>query len=261
MRIFIPVLLLTAFITSCSGGDEKDIDPMTGLTKEDYAQAKLINDAIEDVRTAVNIGMNRLTPEGGPPSEKAIELSKGINKSNCNLTEYEPADRYDTDWGGEKSATGTSCPLRAIQKWNFKNSTRRLEFSEQFAAQSEDFKKKSVAESFAIEKGYIDGDSTDSAQRVYGRASFSNIYIQGVGLVAAELTASQEGVSGRTKGQMLFELQSRAKLYVRVDVTWFTGRPPQYRINGTTVTETVAQELFSAFGLKEMIDRLAKVRY
>ena len=263
MRALIILTLFTAFLTSCSGGKKKGVDPNTGLTKDEYNVLKAINDSFSDVDQAVDISTKPLTAD---PSEKAQELAKMIPAGGCRADGPKTAPHnVDHNWDVSRTVNGASCPLEINHDWHFSgdSQSRRYTYNKRFKTTTRDFFDASKLEAYQINNAKFTVINKTAIQTLEGDLNYVSFQVKDVGLVTAGLKTSQSYNSSRKGGgNLIFQLiNTRKKVRVTVKISWYTGRSDIYSVNGTVVGLNVIEDLFSAYELMEIKARSANLLY
>ncbi len=264
MRALIILTLFTAFLTSCSGGKKKGVDPNTGLTTEEYDTLKAINDSFSDLDQAVEIGTSRPIITAAP-SEKAQELSKPISEGGCQADGPRvPPSHTDRNWDVTRTVRGVSCPIEIGHEWHFNGDSQRRNFTykKRYRALTRDFLEMSRLQAYQIDRAEFTVINKTAMQTLDGQLNYATFQVKDVGQVVAGIKTTQSYSSTRKGGgNLIFQLYTRKKVKVTVKVSWYTGRSDIYSVNGTVVGLNVIEDLFSAYELMEIKARSANLLY
>lgn len=233
------------------------------LTEENYLKLKAINESISDVSAAVDLAFNgKLTPSGS--LEKVSKMANLIRESKCRpapaKSEEPPGDRpYDVNWTNESGvAKGGTCILGLNRNTSFDRNRKTLSHVEEFAVGG-DLKKESLVQSYFL-KGDLTATSENALTTVTGDFRSQNFQVEELGLAWIRMR-SKHTIRNNSFGSGTATLSFQAKdMKFVASVAWSNKSSVAYRINGKKVDEKTMRELFSSYGLMEMVDRGARIR-
>lgn len=265
MRYLISAVIISIILMGC-GKKQKDVDPKTGLTPENYDLMKAINDDFQDLSAAVALGVGTGSTDG--PSEKVSVMAKMIRDGGCSegtrgtVLDGEVVNAWSADYvmGAE-----ASCPLQINRTWDYVvNPNREWSISHSIKINNSDFKNQAVVESFTLSNGQLTVKKTNGGSNylVEGGMNITNFVVKGAGLLVASMSTDQQYTAGHVGGGTInFNISSRTGFRAKLVMTFRTGRATTYRINGYNVEQGVVDELFSSFGLEQIRDRSQKMLY
>jgi hypothetical protein len=263
MRYLTSTIVVLTLLTGC-GGKKKDadVDPKTGLTSKQYDQMKTINESFTNIDSAISVASKGTNST----NEKVSKLADMLKANGCREEgKPEPTESYTSNWKAAYSLGAGGCPLKITKDWDYNgNNTRRTwVYRHNVETQFGDFRDTSEIESFAVQHAdLIVNNQSGGNQTVTGNYQYSNFVVRDIGLLTASLRTDQRYTVGRSGGgTVTFRLNSRKDLKVKLDVTFRSGRPTSYRINGYDVQPDVVNELFSSFGIMQVKARSEKMLY
>ncbi len=242
-------------VAGCSGKSAKE------LSEADYTLLKSINESFYDTSTAVDIALgDKIVPAAS--SEKLAKMVEMIKSSRCQreVKSREPSGRdpYTSDWGAEQYVTSGTCVLDLSQNNKFTIRDRMYK-EDEFFDTTGDFKNESLVQSYRVD-GYLKAATENNRTKIEGLFQFKNFKVKDLGLVGVRIKTTQAYLGSTGSGTAVLNWAAKGRSHVAT-VAWSgASRERQYRIDGKKVDEKTMQELFSAYGLMEIVDRSLKMR-
>lgn len=266
MHHFRLLAVLAAFIFSLNGCGDKKKDPMSGkdaLNEEDKQLLSYIDSVQRDSLEAIQ-NANLILPNGpgdfeAQASDKVQKMTQLLN-SGCSVTKVNQDERFDRNWENKIQVTGARpCPINMLRTSSFSASSGVWSFQEIYSNNTPEYQdldplqKKSVSGS--TKKVSVNGQTS-----IDGRIDYADFTIEGIGSIDAEIATSQRYNGNRGEGALaLTMIVNNERKYV-VEVSWNASMRAEYRVNGHEEDRKVVAELFSAFGLLEIVDRSGRMR-
>ncbi len=255
LLLYIFAALMT--LTACQNKEAQE------LTEENYQKLRSINESLSDVSAAVDLAFgSKIAPSGS--IEKVRKMADLIRASNCkarSAKDEEPSgeDRYNVDWINEGGVQeGGTCVVGLNRNTAYNANKRTLTHVEDFKAWG-DFQKESLVHSYFIQ-GSLDAKTENTLTTVNGKFDSKNFRVDKLGPVWVTIR-TKHSIRGEAFGSGTANLTFQAKdMKYTASVAWSGKNTITYRINGKKVDEKTIQELFSAYGLMEIVDRSARMR-
>lgn len=252
---FLLYVLLAAFFWIGSGcGNKKASD----LNSDQKDLLKAINESFGDTERAVQKAFAKSAHISS--AEKVQKLAGYIVSSGCErkFESDEPiSETYTRDWNANQTVKATTCQVALDQKVKYQHSNRQFSMVEVFSS-TKDFKKESLVQSYTVE-GSLTSRNEGTRTRIQGLFTFKNFKVDKLGLINVRIQTSQSYTGAVGGGSITLTMQAR-NLNHTASVIWTEGRPHIYRVDGQKVDEKDLMELFSSYGMLEIIDRSQKMR-
>jgi len=251
------VLCFAAMLLSaCNGQKAKDISP------EDYEKLRAINDSFYETSAAVQMALGKNNSLRSVSNEKVAKLAGYISNSRCSL-QLEGAipggtGKYTADWSKSETVKDDrgACVLNHVQAHHFNVQRREFKIEEKFDT-SGDFEKESLVQSYTV-RGNMKATELNGNTRIQGRFEFQNFRVKDLGRVWLDIRTSQNYSGLNGSGSVNLHIEAK-DLEHNATITWGLNSKPQFRVNGKKVDEKTIQELFSAYGLMELVDHSARM--
>lgn len=243
-------------LTACNGQKAKDI------SQEDYEKLRAINDSFYETSAAVQMALGKNASHRAVSNEKVAKLAGYIANSRCSLLREGAvpggSGKYSADWNKSeivKDDRGT-CVLNHIQAHSYNVQKREFKIEEKFDT-SGDFEAESIVQSYTL-KGNMRASELNGNTRIQGRFEFQNFRVKDLGRVWLDIRTTQNYSSLNGSGSVNLHIEAKG-LEHNATITWGVSGNTLFRVNGKNVDKKTMQELFSAYGLMELVDHSARM--
>jgi len=230
-----------------------------GLSQAAYESLKLINEIQEEQVTAVRLAFGEsLEPQRENKSQKLAELLKG---GGCRRQGARPPDRYDRSWGAQHRVDGTACPIHWNQSWSFNKDSRTWSFNESFRAMDPDRSYRKVNPlGIRTWTGQVVTSGMVGNEKVRGLFHTQQFFVEDLGALNFEIRVTQDQSGSQTAGTVAVRIWGSGWKHSGV-LRWHSSRStPEYSANGTSVSQKAFRDMFSSYGLEELMDLAQKIQ-
>lgn len=256
MRVSLFTVLLTLSMTiGCNGGNGGKRPPVEDPTKN-------AEDRFETLRE-----LNRLVSENqeaiaevfpdeakGRANEKVGKMADLIRKGQCRPNGKRPTQDLDHSWTMDFEVNSENCPIRLLENWDYDHESRTWKKSQLFSIRSDAYRELNTVESMDG-SGTIWAEEKKGTVHVQGHFSFKEFRVMGLGNLTYEINTNQEypGLN-RGSGRIDMYLRHSNEWQASASIEWsFPDFQPIYRVNGKKLEEKAFLEMFSAYGLTEIM--------
>jgi hypothetical protein len=249
------VVFILVFGLGCNhgAGDKRPrlTDPEKNGEKQ-FETLKALNRLVVENQEAVGA----VFPEeaASHPNEKVSKMADLIREGQCKPRGQRPERKLDHSWSAEFEVVSEGCPIRLLENREYNRDTRTWKRSHLFMIRSEAYRELNAVE-------YMDGSGSLSAKekngvvRIKGHFDYRDFRVAGLGNLTYEIKTNQEypGLN-RGGGRVDMILRLSGQWQATASVQWsFPEFQPLYRVNGQNVDEKAFLEMFSAYGLTEIM--------
>lgn len=253
-RLFI--ISLIPIFSGCLEG-LATMEPGGKLGDTDYVFLNGFNTTQLELVEAMDLAFGVSRPSNS--ADKVQRMADMINQGRCSRDGLEPLERYDRSWNGFVEVKGpTSCPLYLSQRWRYDEVRKRWDIYERLNIKLDDFQKLSGLNSKTA-KGYLDRVGEGTTRRVYGTIQYPDLSVSPKEHMRASISVNYANRRGEIR-LTLSQWPKKEWSYVAL-IRWDDwSASPRFEVNESEVTQAVFEEMFSAFKVMEIIDRVNQMR-
>lgn len=249
-------LVAVLFLAVSCGGKKNPLSGKDALDEDDVALLTYINVVQEDSLAAVE-DAQRFAPA---VSDKVQKMSDLIEAGNCTFIKQLPGDRYDQDWSGRVEVQGdSSCPVVSKRSWVYQHARGEWTMNEVYVNKNDEYKKLD-----AVLTKNLTGSMTvrrpPNRVSITGEFKYSNFQISEIGRIEATIATKQEYQRNSGGGEVTMEMTVNGERKYVVEIRLNQNMNATYKINNHNSEKKMVAELFSSFGLLEIVDRSGKMR-
>lgn len=228
------------------------------FSKSTLSQINAINDAQGNFLQVANTALPT-TPSASKAnpgtSDQVGQMIQLIQDGKCLQKRQVPDDRYDHPWQAEWQISSETCPVFVYEYSEFNYEKGKWLFNRTLSSRSSGFQSLSNVEQISLRGSLTVSENSRHERLVSGKITYQPFSVDGVGLVRAEIVVTQ--VSGDS-GSVALALQAGMQLTQAVVYWNSSGR--FFQMNGVQIEEKGFADMFSSFGLTEIMDRALKMR-
>ena len=232
-------LVLLGLLTACKAPVNRQVPSAEGgLSAQDYAKLHAINEAqnaaLDRIRQASKSG------DGG--------CGEGAKPESNSVT--------PTGWSQRaKAVGGARCPVQFMREWNFDAAEQKLRFRHELKVGGENLA------TYRRAAGVITREGSEHHRSLAGTIHYDRIEIAKIGSVEVEIQTVQRYTRLRGSGEINIKVRQLGWVQVGT-VRWRSGRNDKtiYEVNGHPITEDGFNQLFSAYGVPEIMANSRKIR-
>ncbi|MGE0528091.1 MAG: hypothetical protein AB7G93_21420 [Bdellovibrionales bacterium] len=258
MHKLLGVLLASFLVCGCGSEMSRERRERGGLSESEFTFLKELNAVQADNEEAVHLVASFMPMA----SEKAQKMAALLEEMGC-IPERSRTGRegdFTGTWETDLRLKGDNCPASARFRLRYDHATRRFDFTDQF----NQFKNEEYAKLNPIlernGEGYIRVEEKKGVQILTGEAHYSKIEVRGIGIVQIDILTNQRYEGFKGGGSVILTIGT-AQGNFNASIAWEIRNPePVFRISSLVVERKVFLELFSTYGLVEIMDRSLEMR-
>ena len=209
-----------------------------GLTAVEYSRLKAINDAQSSALETVQ----KLSDDHTHP---------------CGLSERRNVNPLTSAaWSSHTKVAGSArCPVQFLNEWAYDPLERRLNFRHELKTDRQG------PLTYRRATGVVTREGDEHRRTLTGSFHYDRIEIKGLGFVEVEIQTTQKYTKTRGSGELRVTVRQAFWSHVGT-MRWRQGRGDKkiYEVDGHSITEEGFNELFSAYGLPEIMANSMKMR-
>ncbi len=257
MRSIVVFGLILPVLISC-GNEGKRLG--TGLTENEYEFFRSINISLSETHAAINLASSGFTALAATPSEKVVKMADRFKASGCYQNGRLFEENFHMSFAHSREFKGGgNCPISLLQNRTFEKDRGVWTISDHMNTYHE-FHNEVLVQSVSV-TGFMSviGNASLNQTKIRGLIDFKNFKVRDVGLIQVRIETDQAYAGANGNGTIFMTVAARNGMRAEVSVTWNRTKV-FYRINNREVDRMTIDELFSSYGLKEMMDRSTKMR-
>jgi len=232
-------LALVAVTVSCKAPVNRSRPSATGgLTAQEFRRLRAINEAQSNALETV-----RKVSEG---------QSKQCGTKERHTEEPDASQR----WSTRTKVFGTDhCPVQFLKEWIYDSQQKKLNFRHELKTNRES------KLTYRRATGSIQSEGGERDRTLLGTIHYDRIEISGIGFVDVEIQTLQRFARAKSTGEIRVIVKQGTWSHVGV-MRWRAGRSDKtiYEVDGRSITEDGFNQLFSAYGLPEIMANSKKMR-
>jgi hypothetical protein len=247
MRKSLIFLGLTAALISCAK-EEK-----AGLSQSEYDRLVKINRAQHENFEAMNSASFQALDDNSQKLGKMIS-----DKCTAGGEKYNPV--FDRNYDQSRTFSGQNCPIQYAQMNSYKMNEKTWTISENWSSQSEDYKRLNPILTRALH-GSIKVMREDLLDKVSGSLVLDSMATSEFGIITGSIVTEQKYTGNEGRGSITLSIQSHYGWKHKAEIVWDTqNSSSRYAVDGVETDRKTFADLFSAFGLSEIVTNTDKMR-
>lgn len=248
------VLLTLIWVGGCGKDDAKrprGRDPER-TTEEQVEMLKSLNRLVSENQEAIGEVFPDETSTA--VSEKVSKMATLIRKGQCRAQGRRPHRKFDRSWSNEFEVASEGCPVRLLENGSYSHELRTWKTSQLFENRSPDYRELNTVERMDG-SGSVWVKEKNGVVRIQGAVVYKEFRVAGIGNMTYKIETDQEypGLN-RGRGQVFMTLRLPNQWQHSASIQWsFPEFKRVYMVNGEKVDEKLFLEMFSAFGIIEIM--------